>query len=89
MTVWRVAFDPAAARDIRKLGGQDRGRVMRFVEERIAMAHDPRRLGHALTGAFAGLWSYRVGDIRLIAKIQDDTITVLILRVGNRRAIYR
>ena len=89
MTAWQVVIDPRAAREIRKLGSQDRRRVMRFLEERVARASDPRRSGHPLTGDLAGLWSYRVGDVRLIARIDDEAVTVLVLQAGNRREIYR
>ncbi|HXA78688.1 MAG TPA: type II toxin-antitoxin system RelE/ParE family toxin [Candidatus Acidoferrales bacterium] len=36
-----------------------------------------------------GNWKYRVGDYRLIAKIEDDRLLVLVLRIGHRREIYR
>ncbi len=64
-TVWRVEFDRAAARDLRKLGIEAERRVLRYLRERIAGTDDPRRLGHALTGDRKGLWRYRVGDYRI------------------------
>jgi mRNA-degrading endonuclease RelE of RelBE toxin-antitoxin system len=50
----------------------------------------PRRMtrGKALTGDLKGLWRYRIGDIRMIASIKDETVTVLVLRVAHRREIY-
>jgi len=33
--------------------------------------------------------AYRVGDFRIIAEIEDQRVTVLVLEVGNRRVIYR
>ncbi|MBF0260191.1 MAG: type II toxin-antitoxin system RelE/ParE family toxin [Desulfamplus sp.] len=50
---------------------------------------DPRRFGEALRFDLSGLWKYRVGDYRLICDIQDNTVTVLVLRVGHRREIYK
>ena len=47
---WRVEFDQAAARDLRKLGVEAEQRVLRYLRERVAGTQDPRRLGHALTG---------------------------------------
>ncbi len=37
----------------------------------------------------AGLWKYRVGDYRIVSKIQDEKVTVLVVRIGHRREIYR
>jgi mRNA interferase RelE/StbE len=86
---WRVEFDVAAAKEFKKLGAADQRRIVKFLRERIAASPDPRRLGAALAGDFAGLWRYRVGDYRLIASIEDGRFTVLILRIGHRREIYR
>ncbi|CBW74440.1 RelE protein [Mycetohabitans rhizoxinica HKI 454] len=37
-------------------------------------------------GAF---WKYRVGDCRIIANIEDGTLRILVVRIGNRREVYR
>jgi mRNA interferase RelE/StbE len=50
---------------------------------------DPRRYGRALGGAAHGLWRYRIGAYRLICKIEDDRLIVLILAAGHRRDVYR
>lgn len=86
--VWRVEFVRSAQREFNRLPRQDRARILRFIEERIVRGH-PRRVGHPLSGEFAGLWSYRVGDFRMIARIEDRTITVVIVRISNRREVYR
>ena len=86
---WRVEFDAAAAKELRKLGASEQKRILKFLRQCIATNEDPCRLGMALTGDFAGLWRYRIGDYRLIASIEDGRLTVLILRVGHRRYIYR
>jgi mRNA interferase RelE/StbE len=86
---WRVELDEAAARELRKIGSADRQRILRFLRERLATADEPRRVGAPLSGPFAGLWRYRVGNFRLIAAIDDDQATVLVLRVGHRREVYR
>jgi mRNA interferase RelE/StbE len=50
---------------------------------------NPRSIGEALHGArFGEFWKYRVGDFRIIAKIEDDRLLILVLRVGHRREIY-
>jgi mRNA interferase RelE/StbE len=47
-------------------------------------------MGQALKGSELGdFWKYRLGDIRIIARIEDDRLVILVLRVGNRKEIYR
>jgi mRNA interferase RelE/StbE len=87
--VWRVEFDRAADRDLRKLGAQAGRLITRYLRERIATAGDPRRFGHALTSDRKGLWRYRVGDYRIVASIEDDRFVVLVVTVGHRRQVYR
>jgi mRNA interferase RelE/StbE len=86
---WRVEFDRAAVRDLRKLGLEAERRVLRFLRERITGSDDPRRLGQALTGDRKGLWRYRVGDYRIVAAIEDNRFVVLVVTIGHRREVYR
>ena len=59
------------------------------MDERVALNNDPRAIGKALKGSLGDLWRYRVGEFRVICDIQDKVLTVLVLRVGNRREVYR
>jgi mRNA interferase RelE/StbE len=56
---------------------------------RLPQYDDPRRTGEALHGELAGLWKYRVGDYRLLCRIEDARLVVLVVRIGNRREVYR
>lgn len=49
---------------------------------------NPRVLGKPLSGNMDGLWRYRVGDYRILAKIEDDTFIVLVIHVGHRKNVY-
>jgi mRNA interferase RelE/StbE len=86
---WKIEFVPAAAKEIKKLGRTEAARIIATLETRIAVLQDPRTLGSALTGDFAGLWRWRIADYRLIARIDDDRITILVVRVAHRREVYR
>jgi len=51
---------------------------------------NPRSIGESLHGPELGeLWKYRVGAYRVICKIEDVRLVVLVVRVGHRREIYR
>lgn len=87
---WAVEFDPDAVKDLKKLDKQVQKRVLEFLRLRLATMDNPRELGEALAGAALGnYWKYRVGDWRIICDIQDKRIVVRVLRVGNRREVYR
>ena len=87
---WRIEFDPAAAKELRKLDHPVQQRLLGFMRLRVAPLEDPRTIGEALAGERLGaFWKYRVGDWRLICDIQDDRIVVRVLRLGHRREAYR
>ena len=87
---WRVEFDPSAERELGKLDQQSARRILAFLHGRVAVLDDPRSIGEALKGAKLGsFWKYRVGDYRVIANIEDQAVRILVVRVGNRRAVYR
>ena len=86
---WSVEVAPQAARSLARLDRSTQRRVQTFLAERIATAEDPRRLGRPLSGALVGLWRYRIGDYRLICRIEDGRCLVLVLALGHRREVYR
>lgn len=63
-------------------------RILSYLEERIAQAENPRDFGEGLTSSFAGLWRYRVGDYRIVCRIEDDRLVVFVVRIGHRRDVY-
>jgi mRNA interferase RelE/StbE len=87
---WVVEFDPEAVKDLKKLDKPIQKRLVGFLRDRVATLSEPRQIGEALAGAALGnYWKYRVGDWRIICDIQDRRIVVRVLRVGNRREVYR
>lgn len=86
---WQVEFDVRAAKELKKLDAASQRAILGFFKERIATDLDPRRFGKALSGNLAGLWRYRIGDYRVLCIIQDEKLTVLALKVGHRREVYR
>ena len=87
---YRVELAESAARDLDRLDAPQRKRILKFLYERVARLENPRSVGQALRGSELGeFWKYRVGDYRLIAKIYDDRVVLIVLRVGHRREVYR
>lgn len=87
---WTVELSTTADRELNKLDPQHSRRILKFLQERVANLGDPRSVGEALHGSRLGeFWKYRVGHYRLICKIEDDRLIVLVLRIAHRREIYR
>jgi mRNA interferase RelE/StbE len=86
---WKVKLTDDAKRDLRKLDKSIQKRVAAFLTDRLQDTEDPRATGKALQGSLSGLWRYRVGDYRLICRIEDDELLILVIEIGHRKAIYQ
>ena len=85
---WTIEWDERAIRDARKLDPQARKNIISYLRERISTEEDPRRFGKPLLTDLSGLWRYRVGDYRILCRIEDDKVIALVLAVGHRNKIY-
>lgn len=83
---WQISFTPGAEKELKKLGKQESQRITRYLKERVTQ--DPRALGTVLKGQLREFWRYRVGDYRVLVKIQDEKLLILVVHIGHRSKIY-
>ncbi|MCD2448903.1 type II toxin-antitoxin system RelE/ParE family toxin [Methylicorpusculum oleiharenae] len=83
---WRIELTETANQQLAKLDKAEARRITKFLRERLAATDNT---GKALSGPLGGLWRYREGDYRLICEIQDGVLCVLVLKIGNRREVYK
>ncbi len=86
--VWTIEFEGRADKQLDKLNRRDAAQLISYLEETAAL-DDPRSRGHILFGQLGGLWRYRVRDWRIVCRIEDARLVVLVLKVGHRREVYR
>ena len=87
---WKIELSELAERELNKLDPQHSQRILKFLLQRVAKLEDPRSIGKALQGSrFGELWRYRVGDFRIICKMEDDKLVVLVVGIGHRKGVYR
>ncbi len=87
---WKVELAGLAQKNLAQLDPQLARRILSFLHNRVAELDDPRSIGEALKGSKLGdFWKYRVGDYRIIASIEDGALRVLVVKIGNRRDVYR
>ena len=87
---WKVELDPAAERELGKIDPQNARRILGFLYDRLSKLDNPRSIGEALKGSRLGaFWKYRVGDWRIIASIEDEALCILVVRIGNRKEVYK
>lgn len=85
---YKVEFAQRALKDLKKLDRHTAALILGWVRKNLEGCENPRVHGKGLTVNRSGEWRYRVGDYRLLAKIDDNKIIILVLSVGLRREIY-
>lgn len=84
---YTVVFEDRAVRELADLPKQDQRRVLRKIE---GLALDPTPPGCiAMQGKSHGMYRIRVGDCRVIYNIHRGRLTVLVVKVGHRKDVYR
>ena len=62
--------------------------IIAWLEKNIEGCENLRAYGKGLTENRVGEWRYRIGDYRVICKIEDKVAIVLALEIGHRKNIY-
>lgn len=75
---WIIEFDLAAEKDLKKLAKSEQKKLLKAIH-RIANLPTPRASGKPLKGQFGGLWRYRMGNYRIICKIEDSILLILVI----------
>ena len=85
---WTIDYTNAAKKVLKSLDKPIRERIRTFVKN-LSELENPRLKGESLTGNLSKYWKYRIGDYRLICRIEDEKLLVLIVKIGHRREVYK
>jgi mRNA interferase RelE/StbE len=83
---YTVELKPAAVRDLKAIPERERKRIKTRID---ALAENPRPHGAKALQGGEGYLRIRVGDYRIIYTVLDRLLLVVVIRVGNRRDVYR
>lgn len=85
---WDYSISDQALKQLRKLGPEGSKRIFAYLDNNIAGVEDPRMFGKALSGDLGDLWRYRTSHYRIICKLVDEELEVLVVKAGHRRDVY-
>lgn len=73
-----------------KLDRNIQKRILDFLSylETLETLENPRVKGKSLKGELKEYWRYRVGDYRILSKIIDNELIILVIDIGHRKDIY-
>ena len=82
---YSVEFTSSARKDLKKLDIYTQKIILLWLNKHLEGCANPRVYGKPLAANRAGQWRYRIGDYRVIAKIEDSILKVLVIAVGHRK----
>ena len=87
---WRIELSDLARKNLKQLDPQNARRILVFLNECLASLENLSTFGEALRVSPLGeLWKYRFGDYRTISSIEDNTVRIIVVRIGNRKDVYK
>ncbi|MFA4889486.1 MAG: type II toxin-antitoxin system RelE/ParE family toxin [Candidatus Omnitrophota bacterium] len=86
---WKVKIHRLVlADDFKHISRPQQLAILKAIDKKLSL--DPHAYGKPLVGELKGYWRLRAGDYRVIYKIHQEAIEVLVVKVGIRRddAVY-
>lgn len=83
---YSILLAPPAERQLRSFAPAIQKRLVKRMK---SLQHDPRPQGVKKLAGEAHLYRIREGDYRIIYTIHDDELIVLVLKIGDRKEVYR
>ena len=88
MKRYALVYSKEALKDLKKLDSSVSRIIYAWLKKNIDGCSDPRVHGKGLAANRSGQWRYCVGNYRIICKIEDDKVIVLVLTIGHRSTVY-
>jgi mRNA interferase RelE/StbE len=87
---YKIEFSSRAARDFKKLAKTNRVMAIKIKDAIAELGEEPRPRGvETLSGTTLSLQRIRVGDFRVIYEIKENELLIWVVRLGDRKEIYR
>ncbi len=84
--VYKVVYLDSIEEDLKKLDKSVVKKILSRIE--AYLAQDPKGLGKPLKGDFQGYWRYRWGAYRVVYRIAEQEILIIVLRISHRKEVY-
>ena len=86
--MYKIVFEEKLRKKFRRIDLSVMKRVIQYLEQDVLLKN-PKSLGKTLIWDRKGCWRYRVGNYRIICKIKDKELVILVIDVGHRKGIYQ
>lgn len=82
---YEIEFALKVGKKLKKIQIKDRQKITKAIE---LLKHNPTPKGCKKIKEFTKVYRIRIGDYRVIYKIKQDQLIILVLEIGDRKEIY-
>lgn len=87
--MYRVFLEKQVKKDFQKLDRNIQKLILDWIEKNLENVENPRIKGKPLVGNLKNYWRYRIGDYRLITRIDDDKLLIIAIQCKHRKDVYK
>jgi mRNA interferase RelE/StbE len=84
-----VEYTKTAVKQLKKMDRKLAAFIIAYIDENLVNCENPRQYGKALKGGLNDIWRYRVGEYRILAKIEDERLIIAIVEIGHHKDVYK
>ena len=85
---YKVIIREKAEKQLNKLDNSIKLKIMRYIKQNLNETDNPKKFGKVLRYNLKGFWRYRVENYRIIVKIEENELLILVVQIDKRDKIY-
>ena len=85
---YSLMYSEKAQKQLNKLDNSMKLKILKYIDQNLFDIDNPKKFGKALRYNLKGFWRYRVENYRIIVKIEESELVILIVQIDKRDKIY-
>jgi len=86
MAKYKLEISKSAEKQLKKINKIHQKRIVQSI---LKLAANPHPRGSKKLKGYSDIFRLRVGTCRIIYSIEDKKLTIIILKIGHRKEVYR
>ena len=85
---YKVIIREKSEKQLNKLDNSMKSKILKYIDQNLFDTDNPKKFGKALRYNLKGFWRYRVENYRIIVKIEENELLILVVQIDKRDKIY-
>lgn len=86
---YKVVFTNKADKALKKIDHPQRKIILSWIKNNLVNCEEPRKQGKTLSGEKKDYWRYRIGVYRIIVKIDDTQLIIIMINISHKKDVYK